>query len=75
MTSRCADDARDLQQVGHGVLEEDEVHAGAANALVVLLQEEEKALLQLLKALNLPARENGREVRAASSLSVTWPLC
>ena len=51
--ARRPDDPGDLHQVDHGVGEEDEVHAGAPDTLVVLTHEHLQALLQLVKRLNL----------------------
>ena len=46
-------DSGDLHQVNHGVCEENEVHPGAADTLVVLTHEHLQTLLQLVKRLNL----------------------
>lgn len=72
VTTRGADDARDLQQVGHGVLEEHQVHTRTADALVVLLQEEEETLLQLLEAVDLITKDEEKLLKAVLNWSRSW---
>lgn len=50
--ARHADDARDLHDVRHGVLEEYEVEAAAADRLVVLILEELEPLLEAVERRN-----------------------
>ena len=53
ITTWHADDARYLDQMNHGILEEHQVHPRSTDALVVLLHKHEQACPQLLKGLNL----------------------
>ena len=45
VASRRANDPGNLDQMSHGVFEEDEIHASAADAVVILLEEVGQPLL------------------------------
>lgn len=57
VASRSSDDTRYLDQMSHGVLEEDQIHVSATDGFVVLPHEHQKSLLQLIKGGNLQKNE------------------
>ena len=50
------DNPRNLHQVYHGVLEEDEVHGPTADRVVVLIHEEQQTIFQLLERADLETK-------------------